>query len=415
MPRTTPAGTTRVTASVAAALTLAVLPVFLIGASTDAIRSDLGLSETAIGAAVTVLFTTVGLTATTAGRWTERLGGGVALRTGVVVAAVATAAIGWLASSWWQLAAPLVVVGFAVGLVDTGGARTFADRLRADSQGRAFGIKEASVPAASMLAGLALPTVTAWFDWRAAFIAAPVLAVLVLAVLPRGPGRPVGGAGVGRGTGPAAPTDDLADHPDREATVDPAVRTALVRFAVAVGLGAGAATAAPTFLVPASTARGMSTGAAGLLLVVASLASIGARIGLGRWADREHSRPTPAVVALLALGGLGAVVLATPVPATVAAVGAIVLLGGGWGWTGLAFLAAVRARPDAPAVAAGTVLTGLGIGGALGPLAFGALAENASYAAAWGATAVAMLVASLLAATTVPTVTRRSTTPDADA
>ncbi|MEX1161966.1 MAG: MFS transporter [Nitriliruptor sp.] len=406
---TTPAGTARVTASVAAALSLAVLPVFLIGASTDAIRADLGLSETAIGAAVTVLFTTVGIAASTVGRWTERLGANLALRAGVIVAAVATATIGWSASSWWQLAAPLVFVGVAVGLIDTGGARTFADRLRADRQGFAFGIKEASVPTASLLAGLALPTLTAWFDWRAAFLAAPILAIVVLVLLPRG------GGGSLRVSGPATrrdseptPTTPATATPT---TADPTARKALVRFAVAVGLGAGAATAAPTFLVPASTARGLSTGAAGLLLVAASLASIGARIGLGRWADGERARPTPAVAALLAIGGLGAVLLATPVPAVLAAIGAIVLLGAGWGWTGLAFLAAVRARPEAPAVAAGTVLTGLGIGGALGPLVFGALAENASYAVAWVATAAAMLFASLLAASTVPSVSHAPATP----
>lgn len=185
----------------------------------------------------------------------------------------------------------------------------------------------------------------------------------------------------------------------------------MVRFAVAVGLGAGAATAGATFLVPGTTARGLSTATAGVLLVVASLASIATRIGTGRWADRPDAQPARAVAALLALGGTGGVLLAAPLPPVVAGGGALLLLGAGWGWTGLAFLAAVRARPDAPAVAAGEVLTGLGVGGALGPLAFGALAANLAYEAAWAATAAALLLAAATAASSLP---RRADRPDRD-
>ncbi|MBW3551279.1 MAG: MFS transporter, partial [Proteobacteria bacterium] len=160
-------GGAHTTAAVAAALTTAVLPVFLIGASTDAIRADLGVSETAIGAAVTVLFTAVGLAAAPIGRLTERVGAAAALRGGLLLSGLATASIGLLAHSWWQLALPMAVVGVAIGLIDTGGARAFADRVTPERQGTAFGLKEASIPSASLLAGLALPTLAVWFGWRA--------------------------------------------------------------------------------------------------------------------------------------------------------------------------------------------------------------------------------------------------------
>lgn len=400
----------RVTVAVSAALTGVMLPVFLVGASSDAIRAELGLGETAIGAAVTVTFVTVGLTAALVGRLTERLGASAALRAGVLLSTAATVAIGVFAASWWHLAVPLALVGVAIGLVDTGGARAFADRLPSGRQGSAFGIKEASVPSASLLAGLTLPTLAVWLDWRAAFLAAPVIAVLVLVALPRRLPTASPPTASPEPIAPMVSASPPSATPGATAG-DPAARRALVRFAIGVGLGAGAATAAATFLVPASTARGLSTGAAGLLLVVASLASIGARIGLGRWSDRESAQPTRAVAVLCAVGGAGAAVLAAPVPAAVAAAAAVVLLGAGWGWTGLAFLAAVRARPDAPAVAAGTVLTGLGVGGAGGPLGFGALAGTSSYAVAWGVAAGCLLVAAALAASATPvrTIPRRTT------
>lgn len=384
-------GGARTTAAVAAALTTAVLPVFLIGASTDAIRAELDVSETAIGAVVTVLFTAVGLSAAPIGRLTERVGAATALRGGLLLSGLATASIGLLAHAWWQLALPMLVVGVAIGLIDTGGARAFADRVTPERQGTAFGLKEASIPSASLLAGLALPTLAVWFGWRASFLAAPVLAALVAILVPGTPGR--------RSDSTSGTSDTSAAAPVPEAP--PEVSRSLVRFSVGVGLGAGAATAAATFLVPAATSRGLSTTAAGALLVVASVASIIGRIGFGRWADREGAVPIRAVAAMLGVGGLGATLLAVPAPTVVAVLGAILLLGAGWGWTGLAFLAAVRARPEAPAVAAGTVLTGLGVGGALGPLAFGALASSRSYPTAWTVTAVAMLVACALAASAI--------------
>lgn len=379
-------GGVRTTAAVAAALTTAVLPVFLIGASSDAIRAELAISETAIGAAVTVLFTAVGLAAAPVGRLTERIGAATALRGGLLLCGLATASIGAFAHAWWQLALPMAVVGVGIGLIDTGGARAFADRVTPERQGTAFGLKEASIPGASLLAGLALPTLAVWLGWRASFIAAPVLAALVAVLVP------------GRAADPATPSSSRAVPPAPPAQVS----RSLVRFAVGVGLGAGAATAGATFLVPASTARGLSTAAAGALLVVASLASIAGRIGFGRWADRAHAVPIMAVAVMCGVGGLGAALLAAPAPIGLVVLGAVLLLGAGWAWTGLAFLAAVRARPEAPAVAAGSVLTGLGVGGALGPLAFGALASNLSYATAWSVTAAALLVASALAASARP-------------
>jgi predicted MFS family arabinose efflux permease len=405
--RTDTGGGVRTTVAVAAALTTAALPVFLLGASSDAVRADLGVSETAIGAAITAMFVAVGVTASAVGRLTERIGATSALRAGVLGSVAATFTLGAFATAWWHLLPPLLIAGVALGLVDTGGARAFADRVTPGRQGTAFGVKEASIPSASLLAGLALPTLATSFDWRASFLVAPALGGMVLLALPRrwptaevatpeaAPEAVPAPRGPGAAEGPA-PAEAAVE---RQAVPGP---RSMLRFAVAVGLGAGAATAGATFLVPGTTARGLSTAAAGALLVAASLASISTRIALGRWADGPTAQPARAVAVLLVLGGAGAVLLAAPTPTVLAVTGAMVLLGAGWGWTGLAFLAAVRARPDAPAVAAGEVLTGLGVGGALGPLAFGSLAATLSYDAAWSATAAALLFAGALATTSLP-------------
>lgn len=373
------AGGLRLTLAASGALTSAVLPVFLLGALSRSVGDDLGLTEVEIGGAVTVLFVAAGLAATPAGRLVERLGARPALRTGVTVSALGTAAIGAFAASWWHIALLLAVVGAAVAMVDTGAARAFAEGLPPDRQGTGFGVKEASVPAASLLAGLALPALGAEVTWRAAFLAAPVVALLVLAALSGRAGRD--------GTGPASREPARGTPRQRLAT------PALVLLAVGAALTVAAATAAATFLVPSAIDRGLSPGAAGAVLSAASVASIVVRVVAGRWADRHTATPTRVLVALMALGAAGGGLLAAP--GTPALVGAVLVLGGGWGWTGLAFLTAVRAHPTAPASAAGVVLTGLAAGGAVGPLAFGALADAGSFTLAWTVSAAAMALGAL--------------------
>lgn len=381
-----PASMFRVVSSSSAALTTAMLPVFLVGALTDELHQDLGLSETEVGAAVTILFLVAATAATPAGRVADRVGAKWALRVGVALAACVTAGVGAWADGFWQLAIPLASVGLAIGLVDTGSARAFSDELTPEQQGRAFGLKEASVPGAALLAGLAVPSLAGPYGWRWAFMAIVLIAALVLAST----------AGIGRAR---APTGSRAPRGARPPGSPAAISRATMRLAAGVGVGAGAATAAAAFMVPALSARGIAPSTAGLILATASIASISMRVAAGLWADRPTATPLYAVVLLCTLGAAAAAALALPLPLPGTLVAAAVLLGAGWGWTGLAFLTVVRANPRSPAAAAGVVLSGLAFGGALGPIAFGALAARASYASAWIATAVALGIAAITALT----------------
>ena len=358
------------------------LPVFLVGALGTTIGAELGLSETAIGGAATALFLCSAIVATPAGRAVERVGAGVALRAGVSIAGLVALSVALVTDGWWTLVVPMTVGGVAVALVDTGAARAFADRVRPERQGAAFGIKEASIPGASMLAGLSLPTVASLFGWRASFAGAAGVAAVVALSLPR-PSRFRSDAGT------IAPED----------TGGTRVATAgVVRFAIGAGLGTGAATATATFLVGGLVADGIGTSVAGTVLSVASLAGIGTRLAAGWRADRPHVAPVRMIVALQALGALGLAGLALGGGLPLSVPSAVVAIGAGWGWTGLAFLAVVRANPTAPAAAAGVVLTGLGTGGALAPLAFGALVDAVSFGLAWAAAGVLMAAGAALTA-----------------
>lgn len=364
--------TVRTTAATATALACALVPVFLFGALSELIRADLGFDEAGVGAGVTVFFVAAGLGAVPAGHVTERVGPRVAMLLGASIAGTASLGIGVLAQSWWHAAPLLALAGSAVGLIDTGGARAFADVVPTRRQGLAFGIKEASVPAASMLAGAAVPLLGLTVGWRATFALGLLLVPLVWVVLP----------------------PQVGTHARATTVTDPQrpSRSTLVLIAIGSAAGTGAATATASFLVPAATVAGLSVGVAGTLLAVGSLLSIGVRVVAGHVADRSSPhRDLTVTAAMLAVGALGPLLLATDLR-TAALAGGLVALGAGWGWTGLVFLSAVRADPTAPAAAAGIVLAGLSTGGALGPVAFGVIVSQAGYPAAWVTAAVSMAV-----------------------
>jgi predicted MFS family arabinose efflux permease len=366
--------TIRTTAATAGALASALVPVFLFGALSGEIRADVPFGDALIGAGVTVFFVTAALGAVPAGLVTERVGPRRAMLAGVGLAGLASAGIGLLATSWWSIAALLALAGSAVGLIDTGGARAFADVVPPRRQGLAFGVKEASVPAASMVAGAAVPLLALTIGWRATFVATAVLVPVVWVLLPSHVGRQ-----------PATPPASGRSRPSRRA---------LVLLAVGAAAGTGAATATASYLVPAGTAAGLSPGRAGTLLAVGSALGITMRLLAGWRADRDLRPQLPTVAVLLLLGAAGPVVLAIGRPGTAMA-GGLLALGAGWGWTGLVFLVAVRADPTAPAAAAGVVLAGLSTGGALGPLLFGLIVGALGYQWGWAAAAGAMVVAAM--------------------
>jgi predicted MFS family arabinose efflux permease len=407
-------GTRRVAFAASACLAAAIVPVFLTGTLARPMGAELGYGEAATGVAITLFFVAAGLGATPMGRVTARIGAGPALRLGVALSSLAGLAVATVASRWWHVAAAMVVGGVAVGLVDTAGARAFAEAVRARRRGLVFGIKEASVPLASMVAGAAVPLLAARLGWRATFAAVVLLAAAALVAVPRHLGAEVPDGGVGSSPTPAGVTPPPAARDGASpgataggaATARPPGRAEdrgahprpLVALVVGVAAASAAANGAATLFVPTATAGGMTEATAGALLAGASVASVVARVGLGWSTDRGGVRALDATIGAMVLGAAGTVLLALTATGPVAVVGAVLALGGGWGWTGLAFLAAVERRPDAPAQAAATVLLGLAVGGALGPTLFGVAVSRGGAAVAWYAAAAAFLAGAIAVA-----------------
>lgn len=360
----------RVGAGAVAITTATVIPVFLLGALSVQIGAELGFDPAALGLVVSAYFGVSALVSLPVGKLVERIGSRLTSRIGLVGAAVVMLLTALFARDYAAVVV-LVLLGAPTNVM--GQLSTNLTLARAMPPGRlglSFGVKQACVPLATLLAGLAVPAVGLTVGWRWAYVIGAGLALAALLVAPHGSGRREGA------------TDTSAER----------ATGALAVIGVAAGLGAASSTGLSIFLVASAVDSGVSPGLAGLVLTMGSVVAVVMRMLHGWLADRRRGGHVAVVAGSLILGAAGVVLLA--VPGSVAlVVGTVLGFGLGWSWPGLLQFAVVRLNPTAPAAATAIVQVGVYAGGCLGPVGFGLLATGLSFATAWVVAGVAMLVA----------------------
>ena len=158
----------------------------------------------------------------------------------------------------------------------------------------------------------------------------------------------------------------------------------LVVLAMAATCGASVGTSLASFYVEGAVTAGFSAGFSGFMLMLGSASGILARLAIGWYADKRVRGHLILVSMLLGFGGTGFIALAMSdaFPALLLP-GTVLGFAAGWGWPGLFNYVVVRLNPNAPAAATAITQTGVFLGGVSGPVAFGAVAENVSFQAAW--------------------------------
>ncbi|MFL6058152.1 MAG: MFS transporter [Rubrobacteraceae bacterium] len=359
-----------------AVATATVLPAFLTGGLAVQVRGEFQFGAAALGLAVAAFFVTASVASAVMGRVVERIGPHRGMRLAAAGSAASLLGVALFARSWTGLVACLVLGGLANAVSHPAANLSLAREVPAERQGLSFGIKQAAIPVATLLAGLAVPTIAATLGWRWAFAGGAALALAVALLVPASTRRSIVRRSGVKG--------------DKDARTGP-----LFLLALGIGLGSMAATPLGTFLVESSVAAGLRIETAGLLLASGSAASIAVRVLFGRLADEMSGGRLLLVAAMLATGVAGFVMLATGEEALIVP-GALLAFAAGWGWPGLFNFAVVKTSPGAPAAATGITQTGASGGAAVGPLVFGLVAEAASYQVAWlvcGAFALGALAA----------------------
>jgi MFS family permease len=364
--------------AVLAAVTVSALPVLLVGALAPQIRETVPFSPAQLGAGVTVYFLASGLFSVLAGRLAERAGAAWGLRVAVLVAAASMAGLA-VATSWSQVLWLLALGGVANGAAQPPGSAMLIRDIRIGRQGLAFGLKQASIPLAALLAGLAVPTIALTVGWRWAFGAGAAACLAALAIVPREPDAVVAGRAGRAGLRGSYGT--------------------LAALTAGAALGAAAVTPLSAFVTSSALLRGLSPAAAGLVLAAGSIVGIASRVAAGWAGDRSGPDGALMIIGLMLGAGTVGLGLMGTRGALAYVVGVLLAFGAGWSWQGL-FGYAVAARwPEAPAAATGVAMTGIYLGAAAGPFLFGVITETATDRHAWLVMAVLAACAALLVGT----------------
>lgn len=372
----------RVLVTATLCMTAAVLPVVLTLILAVQIRRDLSMTPFQFGLAYTVYSSGIALFSFHLGRLADRLGWARAVLVSLGTSTLLLVAVSLGARSIVSLVPSMLLAGANAALAVPATALAIARELPGHRQGVTFGVKEAAISLATLLSGLAVPSVALTIGWRWAYILAvsvPALAFGLLSI-----DRPH------RET--ARSREPAAEHRGRRGDSLGGIPAAFRVLTAGAGLAGASVAGIAGFAVLSAVETGFDEAAAGLLIAGASLAGMASEIALGGMADRRRSSGFPETAVVLALGAVGYLVLATDtVPG--AAVGTFLGYMFGWAFSGLMHLGAVTAHPDAPASATATLQIGVGIGLTVGPITFGTLVDSAGYPTAWGVMAALALAA----------------------
>lgn len=347
----------KVTVGLAVGTTIAGgMPVFLIGALFVQLQGDLDAPAWVLGFAVAFYWAVAAVVSMLSGRVVSALGSRRTTILSIIGAAVSLLGTALLSPHWIFLVLWAGLGGAANSIGHPASNHLMSLRVGAGKLATAFGIKQAAVPFAAFLAGLTVPVVALTVGWEWGYGLAGALALVLLALFFwLGPRRAPGGAARARVHVPLS---------------KPLLRY-LILMSTATTIGAAAAGAVSAFAVTAGIQRGIPDALAGILLAAGSLLGAIIRVISGRLADRTGGRiALPLTATLLALGGIGAALLAVDAPWAFI-VGAILALGPGWGWTGLTHFVVTRVAGPATPSATGIVQTGSYLGSGGGPLLFG--------------------------------------------
>ena len=357
----------------------------LVSALAVQIQHDLGIGEAEIGMTVSAFFLVGMMSSALVGRMVERTGPAAGLRLAAAAAGAVLVAIGALGRSWPALLALVGVSGLANVWGQPAANLYVARGVAGRRQGLALGIQKSGIPTASLLGGLAIPTVGLTIGWSWAFVLGGLLALGVSLGVPSVEGAP----GEAAGDGPRA-------DPRVRPRPDVPIRL-LVAVACSTCLAAMGSMALSTFFVLSTVQYGFDEAVAGILLMVGSVVGIASRLGMGAGADRASVSPFTMLTAMFAAASLAFVGLSTGSRAMVLTAMPFAF-GTSLAWPGLFHLATVRANPSAPGAATGITLTGSFAGAVSGPLLFGVLVESTSYGSGWSLAAATSAAAAAVMA-----------------
>lgn len=322
-------------------------------------RAELGL----IVALNTIL---AGLMSPLAGKFVDRVGGGSALQTLLLMSAAAYVLTA-VAPGIAVLLVAAAVGGSAQALGNPATNKVIAYRYASNHRANVTGIKQSGVQFAIFVGGASLPSLAEWLGWRWA-VASVVVVTLAVAAWLQIARRGIS-SGRGGGVAPASRAFNGAVP-------------WLTLYGFLLGVSGSASFFLPLF---AEEELGQSVQIGGLALALVGITAVVGRVLWARYAVvGARYRSTLAVIAALSIVGMW---LFTIADTTIAFlwIGSFLMGAGSSSWNSVGMLAVINSA-DAPdtGAASGWVLLGFLVGLGLGPPAFGLTFDSTgSYMTMW--------------------------------
>lgn len=349
------------TAAAAGSLTVVALPSFLVGAFAPRIKDDLDFGDTQLGALFTLGYLVSALVLLFGGSFSDVRGPRQAMRLGMVMAGVGTLALGLATQTYVVLVLAFMVNRAAEAVTQPATNTLVSSAVEIPRRGIAMGIKQAAIPFATAVAGLAVPVLSGTIGWRGAFVIVALLAVPAWLAVPD-----------------VGPTSRDRARSNRELWQSPHLRV----LAVAGAFAAASVVTVAGFLTTAAEEAGYRPETAGLLLSLGGVIMIASRLTWGLVADRRQFNRFVGVAGSLAVGSLAFLAFAQGTQTSIA-IGTVLIFGIGWSWPGLLLLGVLEQHPHEPGAATAVMQTGIRLGALASPIAFGALADGPGFAWAW--------------------------------
>lgn len=374
--RSSPVGTARVLAAVASVVTVGVFPVFMVGGLGVQLQRDLGFGAALLGVAAAGFFGVAAVTSRGMGWLVERVGARNGMRLAALGSSICLFGLAVAGNAGWLMAL-LWIAGLPNSLGQPASNLLITQGVPSNRRGMGFGIKQSSIPIATLLAGVAVPAIALTVGWRWVFVFGGVLGVVAALSVPW---LPEAERSTSRG----------ADEQRQDAGL-----RALLLLAIAGGLGSAAGNALGAFVTTTAVQVGFTPSVAGLILSLGSVVGITVRLLVGILADRANPDLVRVITVMLVVGAFGYGLMAISIT-NVFLLGVAIAFGAGWAWPGLLNFAVAKIAPDRVASATSFTQTGIYIGGSSGPVLFGLLAEHAGLSGAWLAAGIAAILAGVL-------------------
>ena len=352
-----------------------VLPGFLIGALSVQVSAEMDVSEAVYGWGLSSFFGAAMVGSILLGRLSQRIGALNQMTLALGLSIVVQLALAATAQSFGAIIGFLVVAGLANAANQTSINLALA-QAELPRLGLAVSVKQSGLPAATLLAGFAVPSLALTVGWRWAYVASAAFTLVSLAVVRSA----VRSSTPAPGTAPSTPESSSRD----------------LLWGAAVGaflaFSAGSLNA---WGVGSGVDAGLGEGLAGLFLSVGAATGITLRI-IGGWiSDTMRAAPFRVGGISALLGSAGMAMLAVRSPGThIAAL--LVAFGAGWIWPVFTNFGVVRANPQAAGAATGVTQMGVYVGVFAGPLLTGWLIEYSGYRLMWLVVAASSVVGAVI-------------------